>query len=266
MAGIVQKFSPEVCEQLGSYVYRLIDPRTGQTFYVGKGSGNRAFDHADHALAGAEGLRYGRILAIKNAGLEPIVLIHRYGLGSEVAYEVEAALIDAYAELTQEVGGHGTERGLRTPAKIIAELGAPEAQIAVPAILIKIQRQWHDQLTPDQLYERTRRYWNCNPERNPIPPRYALSIAHGLIREVYEIERWEDYKMDEVSLDPTRLTQSSPERAKGTSALRKGFVGRVTGDEALREALIGKSVRHVPFGSGNPIAYVNCDMVGSGSK
>ena len=27
------------------YVYRLIDPRTYQTFYVGKGKGDRVFQH-----------------------------------------------------------------------------------------------------------------------------------------------------------------------------------------------------------------------------
>ena len=30
-------FTPEVAEKLKTYVYRLIDPRNGETFYVGKG-------------------------------------------------------------------------------------------------------------------------------------------------------------------------------------------------------------------------------------
>jgi hypothetical protein len=30
----VEKFSNEVCEELKYYVYRLVDPRNGQTFYV----------------------------------------------------------------------------------------------------------------------------------------------------------------------------------------------------------------------------------------
>lgn len=30
-------FSPFVSDQLKNYVYRLIDPRNGNTFYVGKG-------------------------------------------------------------------------------------------------------------------------------------------------------------------------------------------------------------------------------------
>ena len=31
-------FPPDIAEQLGWYVYRLIDPRNGETFYIGKGS------------------------------------------------------------------------------------------------------------------------------------------------------------------------------------------------------------------------------------
>ena len=46
----LQCFSPEVCEQIKYYVYRLIDPRNGQTFYVGKGKGNRVFAHVNGAL------------------------------------------------------------------------------------------------------------------------------------------------------------------------------------------------------------------------
>ena len=39
-------FPDGVSEQLKWYVYRLVDPRNGGTFYVGKGQGNRVFDHA----------------------------------------------------------------------------------------------------------------------------------------------------------------------------------------------------------------------------
>lgn len=40
-----ESFPPEVVEHLKCYVYRLIDPRNGETFYVGKGSGDRVFAH-----------------------------------------------------------------------------------------------------------------------------------------------------------------------------------------------------------------------------
>ena len=39
-------FPEEFKEQLKWYVYRLIDPRNGETFYVGKGQGDRVFEHA----------------------------------------------------------------------------------------------------------------------------------------------------------------------------------------------------------------------------
>jgi hypothetical protein len=35
-----------VVEKLAFYVYRLVDPRTRNTFYVGKAKGSRVFDHA----------------------------------------------------------------------------------------------------------------------------------------------------------------------------------------------------------------------------
>lgn len=42
---MIDKFTGEVCKKLGCYVYRLIDPRDGSTFYVGKGTGNRVKMH-----------------------------------------------------------------------------------------------------------------------------------------------------------------------------------------------------------------------------
>jgi hypothetical protein len=253
-----QDFPSEVCEALQAYVYRLIDPRTGETFYVGKGRGNRVFQHARLAITGEDGLRYERIREIRGAGLEPAIMIHRHGLSDEAAYYVEAALIDAYGGLLNTVAGHDSDHGLMTLRDITETYGAAPAEITVPAILIKIERQWQPALTPAQLYERTRRYWVCRPERQTTPPKYALSVAKGLIREVYEIDDWEDYpNMSEVEFDPDRLPQVRSEATRGGQA-RRGFVGHVTTDETLRAALRNKSVRHVRFGVGNPIAYVNC--------
>jgi hypothetical protein len=40
-----ESFPTEVSRRLKTYVYRLINPRNGETFYVGKGQGNRVFAH-----------------------------------------------------------------------------------------------------------------------------------------------------------------------------------------------------------------------------
>ena len=140
---------------------------------------------------------------------------------------------------------------MRSEEQIIELYGAPAANITLPAILIKIEQQWHRALTPEQLYERTRRYWVCNPEARRPPPKVALSVARGIIREVYEIESWEVYSdMANEAIDRTRV-----EGKAGKSTVRRGFVGHVTADAALRGSLVGTSVRHVPFGSASPIAY-----------
>ena len=43
-------FSQAVIEKLDYYVYFLQDPRTDEVFYVGKGIGNRVFNHLDCAI------------------------------------------------------------------------------------------------------------------------------------------------------------------------------------------------------------------------
>lgn len=41
----MNSFPQEVIDKIRWYVYRLIDPRNGETFYVGMGKGNRIFAH-----------------------------------------------------------------------------------------------------------------------------------------------------------------------------------------------------------------------------
>jgi uncharacterized protein len=42
---MMTEFSQAVCERIGYYVYILKDPRNNLNFYVGKGKGNRIFQH-----------------------------------------------------------------------------------------------------------------------------------------------------------------------------------------------------------------------------
>ena len=54
MKSDIESFTEEVAKQLKWYVDRLIDPRNGETFYIGKGKGNRVFSHI-HTAAGLDG-------------------------------------------------------------------------------------------------------------------------------------------------------------------------------------------------------------------
>lgn len=252
----MQELIPQaVVEALGFYVYRLVDPQSFETFYVGKGSGQRVLQHAWDALDDAlPSEKRDRIRRIRDAGLKEILIIHRHGLDEQTAFHVEAAIIGAYPGLTNLQPGHYTDQGPARLEELIDRYGAPEAVIPMPAIIIKIEQEWRLSLTPAELYERTRRYWVCSPERRSPPPTHAIAVARGLIREIYRIDRWEDYRSWPADRDPSR--HQNPNEAWAPGQLRRGFVGQVAQDYGhLRRC----SVRNLTqVGSQNPIAYVNC--------
>jgi len=143
-AGAVTRFSDHVAEKLKFYVYRLIDPRNGETFYVGKGAGNRVFAHVRGELGADDDAlteKLQRIRQIRVDGFEVAHVIHRHGMTEDQAFEVEAALIDAYPEVTNQVGGRASDdRGLMHARQVVARYEAPEATFKHRALLITINR------------------------------------------------------------------------------------------------------------------------------
>ena len=145
---MANRFPPEVERKLKTYVYRLIDPRNGATFYVGKGKRNRVFTHVRDEL-GLEGdpeddkLRV--IREIRNAGLEVGHVIHRHGMDAPTALQVEAALTDAYPGLTNVARGVGTDAfGVAHADELIRRYQAEEAGFEHKAV---------DQHKPDRRGE-----------------------------------------------------------------------------------------------------------------
>lgn len=82
------------------YVYALKDPRTMKPFYIGKGSGARAWEHLINFEDNSKGKR---IQEIQNAGYNPIVHIICAGLDEIHAIALEAEIISTFG--TEATGG-----------------------------------------------------------------------------------------------------------------------------------------------------------------
>lgn len=183
-------FPDGVAERLKWYVYRLIDPRNGETFYVGKGRGNRVFDHAKGISPGEDNRdtqKLRRIRAIQAAGLEVGHVIHRHGLGTDqLARVIEAAVIDAYPGLTNEVRGQGSGvYGSRHVEEIIAEYAGEEFEVLEPLMLISIGNTYEER----GPYDAVRHAWPVNLNR---VKRYNLVLAR-LRRQIvgaYRPQEW----------------------------------------------------------------------------
>ena len=152
----ITEFPSGVIEHLGWYVYRLNDPRDGSTFYVGKGKGNRVFAHMRGEVAATDddellSNKLKQIREIRLAGLEVIHVIHRHGMTDEkTAYEVEAALIDAYPGLTNIMNGAGSnEFGAAHVKELIATYQPETITFHHKALMISVNRSAKD----SELYD-----------------------------------------------------------------------------------------------------------------
>ncbi|HEX3825651.1 MAG TPA: GIY-YIG nuclease family protein [Sporichthyaceae bacterium] len=102
-------FSPIVAERVGWYVYALRDPRDGRVFYIGKGVGNRVFQHALAETTtddDSKGLstKLETIRGIRASGAPVDAYILRHGIATErQAYDIEAALMDLLRLLDPDV-------------------------------------------------------------------------------------------------------------------------------------------------------------------
>ena len=150
----IDRFPPEVASKLKTYVYRLIDPRNGDTFYVGKGVDDRVFAHARGDVGDNDlSAKLRRIREIQLAGFAVAHIIHRHGMSNETAIDVEAALMDAYAGLTNVAGGIGsTDFGVMHADEIARRYAAPVADFSHRALLINVNRS----ALEVSLYEATR--------------------------------------------------------------------------------------------------------------
>ena len=234
-------FSQSVIEKLQYYVYFLQDPRNEEVFYVGKGTGNRVFQHLNCAVeTDRETEKLDRIREIVSSGLVVKHQILRHGLPEVAAFEIEASIIDfvGMTRLTNFQSGHySSDFGIKTAEEISAMCEAQELSTDIPALLlININKLYHRDITDEELYDATRMSWVLGKRRELA--RYAIATYRGLTREIYEIEGW-------FSISVNGKT-------------RWGFNGKVA-EEPIRTQFRYKSINsYFEKGAANPIKYLNC--------
>ena len=200
----ITAFPQEVIEKIGFYVYRLLDPRNGETFYVGKGKGNRVFNHSklvketllaeeakkseDEVPETSDDLKFETINRILKAGLEPIVIIHRHGMDEATAFHVEDALMDAYPSLANKVAGHGnSEIGTMHVKDLIDKYKVEEADFGNDkVILININASFAEEKS---VYDAVRFAWRINVNKAQQAD-YILAVSKGVIRGVFIAQEW----------------------------------------------------------------------------
>lgn len=125
------------------YIYALKDPRANPVlpFYIGKGTGNRAWEHTINVDETRKGLR---IKEIMDAGFEVVTTKMADGLTEEQALKLEAELISAFGTeatggfLTNTVTPTGRIKRLRKDLKIpsgVAEKAAIGLSLIKDAIV-----------------------------------------------------------------------------------------------------------------------------------
>lgn len=239
----INKFPGEISEKLNYYVYLYSDPDTNEIFYVGKGKGDRVFAHLSDTT---ESEKNKKITEIKSRRKTPKIEILVHGLDEDTALRVEAAVIDLIGidKLTNKISGYKSNTyGRLSVEQLIQRFNNTPANITEPAILIRINQQFHYGMSDIELYDATRSNWKLGESRNKA--QYAFAVYNGIVQEVYEIKGW------------FRGGDTMCGQSKDYHAERWEFVGKLAPQE-LRDKYKGKSVAdQFPQGGQNPIKYVN---------
>jgi hypothetical protein len=116
------------------------------------------------------------------------------------------------------------------------------ATVTEPALLIRINRLYHSDMTDEQLYEATRGIWRLGKRREKA--KFAFAIFRGEVLQVYQIDTWHEAGTTPY---PTRKDVNKKDRweflGKQAPALTKKYQGR-----SVAAQLTGRF----------PVNYVNC--------
>lgn len=257
------------------YIYCLVDNRNDEEeiFYIGKGKGNRVFDHEEAAFDNklemeleseykTEDLKISRIRTIREEGFEIKKIILNYWLTEQEAFVAESTLINFLNSFPQQkfinqVKGHGV-RGIEvgklsnqlesTPMSIV-EMNTDELILAV-----KIRAPFAldaDETDNYTFYNRD----DCNLKSRTLGTWRVAKDKAEKIKYVLGINTGTDNTV--VSAYKVSGFESGIDDKGGQ---RYCFSSNSSSEQVMKElGVYQKSLVDLRFGSGQAIAYINKD-------
>ena len=160
MDNSIKSFSSKIIKELGYYVYALVNPKNENIFYIGKGKGNRCFQHLKNSPK-ANFKITKTLRGLKDETFIPRIDILRYGLSEEDALEVEAAVIDSIGvkNIDNEVRGHNIEKSRMVASDLNLQLGGEKLNVEEIKDNVVLFFPHKALARGEDLYDSTRQHW-----------------------------------------------------------------------------------------------------------
>ncbi len=262
----MKQFSEKALQALGGfYVYGLIDPRNKKIFYIGKGCGNRVFEHEQESKKSPDSdkLKLQTIADIKDAGFEVTKILILWNLTEEEALKAEAALINVFnyishTDLTNIASGHHSEGALAVEdfEQTKGAIELLETDIKHKIMVIKINKLYERGMDPDALYDAVRGVWRAQLKRvNTVD--YVFGVYNSLIVAVYKPTKWYVCKEAKDKL-PRQDIVLTPKTENRIFFIDEDYENNKLMDE-YKEFYLHKSIAKLKLNqsSQNPISYFN---------
>ena len=189
------------------YVYGLIDPRNNRLFYIGKGTGNRVFQHVAESDKNPESekVKLKTIKEIENSKSHVEHILINWGLKEAEAFAAEASLINLMnyisdISLSNIIAGHHCE-GCLSVEEIERKYGAGllnAEDVQHKVLVIKVNKLYNRHLSNQEIYDIVRGVWRADINRVE-QAEYIFGVYNNLIIGCYKPDKW--YKVSECNID-----------------------------------------------------------------
>lgn len=205
-----QPLPSRVIEELGQYVYLLLDPRSRSVFHVGIGTGNQLFGHVWEALAQHDRLKLvaestapldeaarartiSTIREIYDSGLEVEHYIAARSVGPEISEQTLLSTVVAGIELTDPGTLTNPVEGVAAVPieSLVLRLSAePAPDLPTPCLVLNVPAAGGRGVSDAQIYAAARGPWEAGTAVRGSANLPVVVLADDVVRATYRASSW----------------------------------------------------------------------------